>query len=660
MDQKADNKVHKQLKPTPALDTPKTTVVPQQMDAMKTKTLELKEMDGYTIIDGTPFPLDMFDDVEPQKTVVHDIKTESSTPIVATTSTETVVASQITTSSQMYQDNIKPLEQMKQDHIQHGEQEIIKTSEQVKQSPQVPPQSGQIKDEQPVQIINKDPPPPTSQVSGQTQDEKQVKELETSQQSVQVTGQTEQGQLPPQGNQGEQQQCSETSQHQQDQKETEVREEKNQVVQQTLPQTGDIEQQQQGQVEQTTSDKGQIKETDDKDSQPPIEKTVDTADNSEKSKPSHPDVVDVTDQFLQEKDGVKTQTQQKLEQQEPVVQQQQSGIPLVQDGSEHQQQSGTPLVQDDASEHQQQSGTPLVQDGSNQQQHSGTQQQPVASQEKQNVPQQTDTPLVKDKSEQPPILPHQTPTGDISKQTPERDQAREKESNQQTEEVKSNMTSQQNKQEEIKPITEDVKTLNDKRISNEAPQEQISGTTPVAEQLMSSMNINIPVKSETQQATVVLQENTDVKFGIANATETNLPPKTEPLVHDIYKTADFLTRKPLSHNTGANVASVQTENAQPDIKSPQSDQAVPMSSQETVTQQSIQEEIPSPPKREDVTVDPLGEASDHVLTRKINDEKLEEMEDKEFQDQQSWRIWFRSMEVKLKVVVEKVKTSNNH
>jgi hypothetical protein len=55
----------------------------------------------------------------------------------------------------------------------------------------------------------------------------------------------------------------------------------------------------------------------------------------------------------------------------------------------------------------------------------------------------------------------------------------------------------------------------------------------------------------------------------------------------------------------------------------------------------------------------LGEASDHVLTRKINDEKLEEMEDKEFQDQQSWRIWFRSMEVKLKVVVEKVKTSNN-
>jgi phosphodiesterase/alkaline phosphatase D-like protein len=70
-------------------------------------------------------------------------------------------------------------------------------------------------------------------------------------------------------------------------------------------------------------------------------------------------------------------------------------------------------------------------------------------------------------------------------------------------------------------------TLNDKRISNEAPQEQISGTTPVAEQLVSSMNVNIPVKSETQQATVVLQENTDVKFGIANATETNLPPKTE-------------------------------------------------------------------------------------------------------------------------------------
>jgi hypothetical protein len=65
------------------------------------------------------------------------------------------------------------------------------------------------------------------------------------------------------------------------------------------------------------------------DSQSPIEKTVDTADDSEKSKPSHPDVVDVTDQFLQEKDGVKTQTQQKLEQQEPVVQQQQSGIPLV-------------------------------------------------------------------------------------------------------------------------------------------------------------------------------------------------------------------------------------------------------------------------------------------------------------------------------------------
>ena len=385
-------------------------------------------------------------------------------------------------------------------------------------------------------------------------------------------------------------------------------------------------------------------------------------------------VVDVTDQFLQEKDGVKTQTQQKLEQQEPVVQQQQSGIPLEQNGSEHQQQSGTPLVQDgsehqqqsgtplvqDASEHQQQSGTPLVQDGSNQQQHSGTHQQPVASQEKQTVPQQTDTPLVKDKSEQPPILPHQTPTGDISKQTPEQDQSREKESNQQTEEVKSNMPSQQNKQEEIKPITEDVRTLNDKRISNEAPQEQISGTTPVAEQLMSSMNVNIPVKSETQQATVVLQENTDVKFGIANATETSLPPKTEPLVHDIYKTADFLTRKPLSHNTGVNVASVQTENAQPDIKSPQSDQAVPMSSQETVTQQSIQEEIPSPPKQEEVTVDPLGEASDHVLTRKINDEKLEEMEDKEFQDQQSWRIWFRSMEVKLKVVVEKVKTSNNH
>jgi hypothetical protein len=97
------------------------------------------------------------------------------------------------------------------------------------------------------------------------------------------------------------------------------------------------------QVPVATSDKGQIKETDDKDSQPPIEKTVYTADDSEKSKPSHPDVVDVTDQFLQEKDGVKTQTQQKLEQQEPVVQQQQSGIPLVQDGSEHQQQSGTPL-----------------------------------------------------------------------------------------------------------------------------------------------------------------------------------------------------------------------------------------------------------------------------------------------------------------------------